>query len=192
MGEMWAVFNFKSAFIVTEVCSRIHLRSYAAFAQPSTSVGGGQLRNIWRIRVDWSLWLLQWIFTVGLTLSALVDIMITASLCYFLRKNRTMIVRLSFGLDHAARLHPYGGTVHLIDTLTLWTIQNGSITWYASMKTMNHMLICLLYSAAAIASLACVSASPIVLLTFDCLKPTVDRYAWKSHFSGSPLRYCKT
>lgn len=177
---------------MTEACSRIHLRSYAAFVRPFPSVSGRQLRNITRIRIDWSIWLLQWIFTVGLTLSALVDIMITTSLCYFLRKNRTIIISSSLGLNHAARAHLSGGTVYLIDTLTLWVIQNGSVTWYASMQTINHMLICLLYSAAAIASLACVSSSPIVLLRFDCLKPTVDRYAWKSHFSGFPLRYCKT
>lgn len=48
-------------------------------------------------------------------------------MCYFLRKNRTMIT----------------STIRIIDTLTLWTIRNGSMT-----------------SAAAIASLICWLAMP--------------------------------
>ncbi|KAG2755482.1 hypothetical protein P692DRAFT_20767703, partial [Suillus brevipes Sb2] len=64
----------------------------------------------------------RWIITVGLSLSAFVDIMITAIMCYFLRKNRTIVT----------------STIRIIDTLTFWTIRNGSIT-----------------SAAAIASLIC-------------------------------------
>ncbi|OAX32069.1 hypothetical protein K503DRAFT_22210 [Rhizopogon vinicolor AM-OR11-026] len=77
----------------------ISLKSYAAFVLPFPG----------------------WIFTMGLTLSAIVDIMITTSLCYFLRKNRTMITKLSYG-------HSSSRTIHIIDTVTFWTIQNGSIT----------------------------------------------------------------
>ncbi|KIK48436.1 hypothetical protein CY34DRAFT_798258 [Suillus luteus UH-Slu-Lm8-n1] len=84
----------------------IRLQSYAAFIQQNFS---------------------RWIFTVGLSLSAFVDIMITAIMCYFLRKNRTMVI----------------STIRIIDTLTLWTIRNGSMT-----------------SAAAIASLICWLAMP--------------------------------
>lgn len=69
----------------------------------------------------------HWIFTVGLSLSAFVDIMITATICYFLRKNHTTIT----------------STIRIIDTLTFWTIRNGSMT-----------------SAAAIASLICWLAMP--------------------------------
>ncbi|KAG1908286.1 uncharacterized protein F5891DRAFT_8064 [Suillus fuscotomentosus] len=64
----------------------------------------------------------RWIFTVGLSLSVFVDIMIAAFMCYFLRKNHTVVT----------------STIRIIDTLTLWTIRNGSMT-----------------SAAAIASLIC-------------------------------------
>ncbi|KAG1784144.1 hypothetical protein EV702DRAFT_1191151 [Suillus placidus] len=85
---------------------RIRLRSYAAFVQHPFPC---------------------WIFTVGLSLSAFVDIIITAFMCYFLRKNRTMIT----------------STIRIIDTLTLWTIRNGSMT-----------------SAATIASLICWLAMP--------------------------------
>ncbi|KAG1763869.1 hypothetical protein EDD22DRAFT_1021337 [Suillus occidentalis] len=56
----------------------------------------------------------------------LVDIMITTFLCYFLRKNRPS----------------FTDTMRIIDTLTFWTIQNGSMT-----------------SAAAIATLLCVSVT---------------------------------
>jgi hypothetical protein len=56
--------------------------------------------------------------------------MITTSLCYFLRKNRTMIAKLSYGLDNAAHAYSSSSTIHMLDTLTFWTIQNGSITWY--------------------------------------------------------------
>ncbi|KAG2120689.1 uncharacterized protein F5147DRAFT_785757 [Suillus discolor] len=70
--------------------------------------------------IDWIF--LQWIFTVGLSLSVFVDIMIAAFMCYFLRKNRTVVT----------------STIRIVDTLTLWTIRNGSMT-----------------SAAAIASLIC-------------------------------------
>ncbi|OAX40391.1 hypothetical protein K503DRAFT_798835 [Rhizopogon vinicolor AM-OR11-026] len=62
-----------------------------------------------------------WIFALGLTLSAIVDIMITSSLCYFLRKNRTTITKLTYS-------YPSNRTIYVIDTLTSWTIQNGSIT----------------------------------------------------------------
>ncbi|OJA18596.1 hypothetical protein AZE42_06570 [Rhizopogon vesiculosus] len=60
------------------------------------------------------------IFTLGLVLSAVVDIMITILLCYFLRKNRTVIKT----------------TTRIIDTLTLWTIRNGSITCAAAIATL--------------------------------------------------------
>ncbi|KAJ8588995.1 hypothetical protein M405DRAFT_933712 [Rhizopogon salebrosus TDB-379] len=77
----------------------IRLRSYAAFVQhPFTSS----------------------IFTLGLALSAVVDVMITSFLCYFLRKSRTTVT----------------STMRIIDTLTLWTIRNGSITCAAAIATL--------------------------------------------------------
>ncbi|KAJ8597643.1 hypothetical protein M405DRAFT_723912 [Rhizopogon salebrosus TDB-379] len=77
----------------------IHMQSYAAFVAPFPG----------------------WIFALGLSLSAFVDIMITTSLCYFLHKNRTMIAKL---------------TIHMLDTLTFWTIQNGSITCAAAIASL--------------------------------------------------------
>ncbi|KIJ66549.1 hypothetical protein HYDPIDRAFT_26888 [Hydnomerulius pinastri MD-312] len=65
----------------------------------------------------------SWVFTLGLCLSALVDIVITTFLCYFLRRNRSMVQ----------------STNRIIDTLTVWTVQNG---------------------AAAIASLICWTVMP--------------------------------
>ncbi|KAG2141031.1 hypothetical protein DEU56DRAFT_280505 [Suillus clintonianus] len=62
----------------------------------------------------------NWIFTMGLLLSALVDGMITLSLCYFLRKNRPK----------------FTDTMRIIDTLTFWTIQNGSMTSAATIATL--------------------------------------------------------
>jgi len=62
-------------------------------------------------------------------------------MCYLLRKNRTMITRLSYDFDHTT------GTVHLLDTLTLWTIQNGSITWCVSMLAISYMLMIICYTA---------------------------------------------
>lgn len=62
----------------------------------------------------------SWIFTFGLVLSALVDIMITTFLCYFLRKNRPS----------------FTDTMRIIDTLTFWTIQNGSMTSAAAIATL--------------------------------------------------------
>lgn len=62
----------------------------------------------------------SWIFTFGLLLSALVDIMITTFLCYFLRKNRPS----------------FTDTMRIIDTLTFWTIQNGSMTSAAAIATL--------------------------------------------------------
>ncbi|KAF9236841.1 hypothetical protein BU15DRAFT_76568 [Melanogaster broomeanus] len=54
----------------------------------------------------------SWVFTTGLSLSALVDIIITVFLCYFLRSGRSSVP----------------STNRLIDTLTLYTVQNGSAT----------------------------------------------------------------
>ncbi|KAG1840301.1 hypothetical protein DFJ58DRAFT_93901 [Suillus subalutaceus] len=62
----------------------------------------------------------SWVFTIGLLLSVLVDIMITTFLCYFLRKNRPK----------------FTDTMRIIDTLTFWTIQNGLMTSAAATATL--------------------------------------------------------
>ncbi|KIM69923.1 hypothetical protein SCLCIDRAFT_492100 [Scleroderma citrinum Foug A] len=55
-----------------------------------------------------------WVITLGLALSAFIDIVITVSLCQFFRETRK------------AR---YSVTTHrMLDTLTRWTLQNGLIT----------------------------------------------------------------
>ncbi|KAG1825259.1 hypothetical protein EV424DRAFT_1537781 [Suillus variegatus] len=93
----------------------LRLKSYSKFFQRnSSSAGGGQLLSI-DIPIGFS-----WVFTFGLLLSAFVDIMITAFLCYFLRKNRPS----------------FTDTMRIIDTLTFWTIQNGSITCAATIATL--------------------------------------------------------
>ncbi|KAG1902621.1 uncharacterized protein F5891DRAFT_1215017 [Suillus fuscotomentosus] len=93
----------------------LRLKSYSIFFQRnSSSAGGGQLLSI-DIPIEFS-----WVFTFGLILSAFVDIMITAFLCYFLRKNRPS----------------FTDTMRIIDTLTFWTIQNGSITCAATIATL--------------------------------------------------------
>ncbi|KAF8844201.1 hypothetical protein BDN67DRAFT_1008347 [Paxillus ammoniavirescens] len=92
----------------------IRLKHYSAFVRPFPS----------------------WVFTSGLFLSAVVDIVITTSLCYLLRSNRSSIASLLTRVSVSS-------TNHIIDVLTLWTVRNGSVT-------------CL----AAIASLICWKAMP--------------------------------
>ncbi|KAK7055674.1 hypothetical protein R3P38DRAFT_1364641 [Favolaschia claudopus] len=55
-----------------------------------------------------------WVFTTGLSLSASVDIIITASLCYFLQKMR--------------RRTSSTPMANMVDTLTLYTLENGFLT----------------------------------------------------------------
>ncbi|KAJ6496314.1 hypothetical protein C8R45DRAFT_985577 [Mycena sanguinolenta] len=55
-----------------------------------------------------------WVFTTGLTLSATVDIIITAWLCYFLQKMR--------------RRTASSPMAHVVNTLTLYTLENGLVT----------------------------------------------------------------
>ncbi|KZT22683.1 hypothetical protein NEOLEDRAFT_1180759 [Neolentinus lepideus HHB14362 ss-1] len=73
----------------------------------------------------------RWIFTLGLATSAAVDILIAASLCYYLRRNRTGFSNMD----------------HVIDTIMLYTINNGSLTSLATVislicwLSMPHTLI---------------------------------------------------
>ncbi|EMD32502.1 hypothetical protein CERSUDRAFT_118537 [Gelatoporia subvermispora B] len=72
-----------------------------------------------------------WVFTVGLSLGAVVDILIAIGLCYFLRRGRT-------GFSSMDRI---------IDSITLYTVENGlltSVTTVISLicwVTMPHNLI---------------------------------------------------
>ncbi|KIM69922.1 hypothetical protein SCLCIDRAFT_1207166 [Scleroderma citrinum Foug A] len=55
-----------------------------------------------------------WIITLGLSLSAFIDIVITVSLCHFFRESRKEKCSVT--------------THRILDTLTKWTLQNGLIT----------------------------------------------------------------
>jgi len=59
-------------------------------------------------------------FTLGMFLSALADIVITTSLCYLLRLKRSMIE----------------STNRVIDSLTVWTVESGSVTCFATIATL--------------------------------------------------------
>ncbi|EPS99431.1 hypothetical protein FOMPIDRAFT_1050706 [Fomitopsis schrenkii] len=54
-----------------------------------------------------------WVFTLGLSLSALLDILVAGSLCYYLRKSRTAFSSMDA----------------VLNTLTFYTIQNGTMTF---------------------------------------------------------------
>ncbi|KAJ6467106.1 hypothetical protein C8R47DRAFT_1153152 [Mycena vitilis] len=55
-----------------------------------------------------------WVFTTGLTLSAAVDVLITACLCYLLQKMRRRTASTPMA--------------QVVDTLTLYTLENGLLT----------------------------------------------------------------
>ncbi|KZT22675.1 hypothetical protein NEOLEDRAFT_637367 [Neolentinus lepideus HHB14362 ss-1] len=54
----------------------------------------------------------QWVFTLGLVTSVVVDVLITVFLCYYLRASRTGFSSMDY----------------VIDTIMLYTINNGSLT----------------------------------------------------------------
>ncbi|EGN93735.1 hypothetical protein SERLA73DRAFT_189491 [Serpula lacrymans var. lacrymans S7.3] len=62
----------------------------------------------------------SWVFTLGLVLSVAVDVMTTIFLCFFLRLSRSSI----------------SSTNRIIDTLTLYAVQNGSITSIAAVASL--------------------------------------------------------
>jgi hypothetical protein len=74
-----------------------------------------------------------WIFTTGLSLSASVDVIITGWLCYFLQKMR--------------RRTASNPMAHVVNTLTLYTLENGLLTCVTTSAslicwlTMKHNLI---------------------------------------------------
>jgi len=93
----------------------------------------------------------SWVFSLGLGLSSTVDVLITASLCYFLRASRTKSTKLNT----------------IIDSLFLYTVENGAITSAATILsmifwlTMNsnlvfmglHFVIAKFYAASLLATL---------------------------------------
>jgi len=62
----------------------------------------------------------RWVFTLGLALSSSADVLITVTLCYKLRTSRTG----SLGVDN------------IIDSLVLYTLENGSLTCAATVLSM--------------------------------------------------------
>ncbi|KAJ3542913.1 hypothetical protein NMY22_g3330 [Coprinellus aureogranulatus] len=74
-------------------------------------------------------------FTTGLSLTAAVDILITFWLCYFLAQFRAGISPMSTMM------------IRMVDTLTLYTLENGALTCFAAIAslacwlTMPHNLI---------------------------------------------------
>lgn len=66
-----------------------------------------------------------YIFTLGLTVSASLDILITVTLCYYIRRgNRQGFARIS----------------HMIDALTLYTVENGMLTCIATLLSLFFWL----------------------------------------------------
>ncbi|KAJ3783084.1 hypothetical protein GGU10DRAFT_405586 [Lentinula aff. detonsa] len=61
-----------------------------------------------------------WIFTTGLTLSSVVDVLIAACLCYLLHKLKSQIGSASTVM------------IKVVDTLTLYTLENGFLTGVAT------------------------------------------------------------
>ncbi|KAI0736374.1 hypothetical protein C8Q72DRAFT_252161 [Fomitopsis betulina] len=62
----------------------------------------------------------RWLFTLGLTISTALDIMITSGLCFFLRRSR------STGNGNSGRLD------QVLDSMTLYTIETGLVTCIAT------------------------------------------------------------
>ncbi|GBE77280.1 hypothetical protein SCP_0101530 [Sparassis crispa] len=91
-----------------------------------------------------------WVFTFGLSLSAAVDILVTFSLCYYLRQGRTGFKSMDT----------------IVNTLTFYAIQNGMLTGvtavvslacWVSMSNLiflgSHLAIAKLYAASFMATL---------------------------------------
>jgi hypothetical protein len=95
-----------------------------------------------------------WIFTLGLTLSSMVDVLIAACLCYLLRK-----LKLQMGSTSTM--------IKVVDTLTLYTLENGFLTgvattaslicWLSMPRNLSflglHFVIAKLYANSVLASL---------------------------------------
>ncbi|CDO73017.1 hypothetical protein BN946_scf185007.g71 [Trametes cinnabarina] len=67
----------------------------------------------------------RWVFTLGLVLSAVVDGLITAGLCFYLRRHR-------------------GGTGrfdHILNTVTLYTVENGLLTSVTTIISLIFWLV---------------------------------------------------
>ncbi|KAF5361539.1 hypothetical protein D9757_012067 [Collybiopsis confluens] len=90
-----------------------------------------------------------WIFTLGLSLSSAVDVLIAADLIYLLRK-------LKLQMGSTSKM------IKVVDTLTLYTLENGFLTGYGFYETSPYSLLTMVYrdSVATTASLICWVAMP--------------------------------
>ncbi|KAI8983232.1 hypothetical protein BD414DRAFT_490307 [Trametes punicea] len=95
-------------FIVTPLTALALLRVSAASVTTSEMIRLG----------NYPLFIAQfsWVFTLGLAVSAGLDVLITIIMCYYIRRGRTGFVRMN----------------HIIDVLTLYTVENGMITCIAT------------------------------------------------------------
>ncbi|OBZ67081.1 hypothetical protein A0H81_12889 [Grifola frondosa] len=66
----------------------------------------------------------KWVFTTGLILASMVDVMITSALCYYLRRNRTGSGRFD----------------HILDSVTLYTLENGMLTCLTTLVSLIFWL----------------------------------------------------
>ncbi|KAJ7900778.1 hypothetical protein B0H13DRAFT_2275331 [Mycena leptocephala] len=73
-----------------------------------------------------------WVFTTGLSLSASVDIIITGWLCYFLQKMRRRTASTPYAFPppslHLSPKILFRRMAQVVDTLTLYTLENGFLT----------------------------------------------------------------
>ncbi|KAI0824037.1 hypothetical protein BC628DRAFT_1420465 [Trametes gibbosa] len=67
----------------------------------------------------------RWVFTLGLVLSSVVDVLITGGLCYYLRRSRTGSGRFD----------------HILDSVTLYTIENGLLTSVTTVVSLIFWLV---------------------------------------------------
>ena len=99
--------------------------------------------------------LVQWIFTAGVAIAVLCDVLITGSLCYYLHSvsdhsflrnvvHNSQLLRLKSRGASKGSVHRLSGEMRdtsdhvtrmndIIDEIILYTIENGSLTWYVAL-----------------------------------------------------------
>lgn len=71
---------------------------------------------------------------MGLCFAVTLDVIITVATCYYLRKNKSGIIAYVSLLSTLVLVFIPMGSKHstnrILDTLVLYTVENGAITWY--------------------------------------------------------------